>query len=64
MTTPSHFIIPDVPVWHVYPVNDWREHILEDGACWCKPVKNEDGIWIHNAMDQRELYESGERKRS
>jgi len=37
--------------WHVVPINDLREHIL-NGSCWCKPEMEEDGSgWIHNSMD-------------
>lgn len=45
---------------HVIPLNDWREHI-ESKQCWCKP-KEVDGVIVHNAMDQREKYETGELK--
>ena len=52
--------------WHVYPVNDLREHELtsKDGErCWCNPeYDEEDDIFIHNALDGREAYESGERE--
>lgn len=46
---------------HVYPVNDLREHSLYD--CWCSPVDDE-GITVHNSLDQRELYERGEKQMS
>lgn len=42
----------------VMPVGDLREHD-EGMGCWCKPFI-EDEIIIHNAMDRRELYETGE----
>lgn len=46
---------------HVYPVDDLREHIIDPVVgCWCHPVVNEDGIVVHNSMDRRELYETGE----
>lgn len=40
---------------HVYPLDDFRPHD-ETPACWCKPFED-DGIWVHNALDQRELVE-------
>jgi hypothetical protein len=43
--------------FHVYPLNDLREHVLTE-QCWCKPVYDE-GIIIHNSMDLREEYEKG-----
>lgn len=45
---------------HVIPLNDWREH-SETKECWCKP-KDVNGITVHNSMDQREKYETGELK--
>lgn len=50
--------------YHVTPVNDLREHIVDpDVECWCKPAYEEDGqLVIHNALDQRERYETGELK--
>ncbi len=49
--------------WHVYPVNDLREHETEGVPCWCNPTYDEeDDLYIHNALDQREKYESGELK--
>jgi len=47
---------------HVYPLSDLRDHRLS-ADCWCKPELDE-GVVIHNAMDRRELYETGERKAS
>jgi hypothetical protein len=48
---------------HVYPLNDLRDHDLESETCWCQPrtedLENE-VVVIHNALDQREKYESGE----
>jgi hypothetical protein len=46
---------------HVLPVNDLRGHSLTD--CWCCPVYDE-GVIVHNSLDGREFYESGERKLS
>lgn len=51
-------------IYHVVPVNDLREHSVDsDIPCWCNP-REDDGVIIHNSMDQRELYETGERKPS
>jgi len=48
---------------HVIPVDDYREHECSTD-CWCKPKEDEDvyDLWIHNALDQREFYERGERR--
>lgn len=49
--------------WHVVPLNDLREHDL-NGSCWCRPTLDDsqsDPIWIHNSMDGREKFETGER---
>lgn len=46
---------------HVMPVNDLREHTMT--ACWCHPT-DDDGVILHNSLDQRELYEYGHRKPS
>ena len=49
---------------HVYPVKDLREHKLEE-PCWCEPTFDaEKEVVIHHAADQREKYETGERKPS
>lgn len=52
--------------WHVYPLNDLREHETGEGpGCWCRPrIEEELGadVVIHNSMDLREAYETGERK--
>jgi hypothetical protein len=48
--------------YHVYPLDDLREHELSLD-CWCKPYDDE-GVIVHNSMDQREKYETGERKPS
>ena len=45
---------------HVRPMNDLRPHGDED--CWCRPY-DDDGVWIHNSMDRRELVERGEAQR-
>lgn len=51
-------------IYHVYPVEDLRDHDIEnEGQCWCHPVlyeENNGDVWVHNSMDQREKYETGE----
>ncbi len=47
---------------HVLPINDLKDH-EESEKCWCKPVVDE-GVCVHNSMDQRELYEQGKRVKS
>jgi hypothetical protein len=44
--------------FHVYPVNDLRDHITDGGKCWCNPSVK-DNVVIHNSMDERESYEQG-----
>jgi hypothetical protein len=48
---------------HVHPLNDLREHVIDpDVECWCNPTYDEEyDIVIHNSLDGRELYETGER---
>jgi hypothetical protein len=41
--------------YHVYPVNDLKEHRLDE-FCECQPVYS-DGIWLHTSFDGRELIE-------
>lgn len=61
----------DIPVktaygYDVYPLNDLKPH--NDGPnCWCKPSVEDcanGDLVIHNALDGREKYETGERKPS
>lgn len=48
----------------VHPLNDLKPHILGGRQpCWCKPVDDE-GTIVHNALDGREAFEEGRRKRS
>lgn len=52
--------------YHVVPVDDLRPHELSP-TCWCCPSKDdasdEDGtVYVHHALDEREKYETGERK--
>ncbi len=47
---------------HVYPVGDLKEHNLTRD-CWCRPAVDTDlEMVIHNSMDGREQYETGERR--
>jgi hypothetical protein len=47
---------------HVVPLNDLREHV-EDATCWCNPrVDEELNLVTHNSADNREAFETGERK--
>ena len=55
--------------WHVVPEQDLRAHDISP-SCWCNPFhpldedeeEEQEDIWIHQALDQREDYEEGERK--
>lgn len=50
--------------YHVVPLMDLREHITDsDKPCWCHPREDE-GVIVHNSMDGREAFETGERKPS
>lgn len=55
----------DFATWHVIPEDDLREHV-EDPSCWCMPLQDDEdpAVWIHNALDGREDFETGERKLS
>lgn len=48
-------------VQHVRPIDDLREHI-ESPTCFCQPVEDIEvpGLFVHNALDQRERYENEE----
>lgn len=48
----------------VYPIGDLREHVTDGGECWCGAAENEDGTIVHNALDEREKFETGERTTS
>jgi hypothetical protein len=43
---------------HVIPVADFREHVAEP-TCWCVPLRDtlDPGLYIHNALDERDRYE-------
>lgn len=48
----------------IIPMNDLRDHI-EGEYCWCKPyIDEQENVIVHNSMDGREKYETGERKLS
>lgn len=51
--------------FHVVPVDDLREHELAP-SCWCTPLRDAIApkVISHNALDQREKFETGERKPS
>lgn len=45
--------------YHVVPLGDIKEHKVS-ASCWCQPTHDEeDNIWVHHAMDERESYEQG-----
>ena len=51
-------------VQHIVPTDDLYEHELMP-SCWCSPrIDSQDFIAIHNAADEREKFERGERKPS
>jgi hypothetical protein len=47
---------------HVIPTEDPTHYATED--CWCNPSTNEDGTVVHHSTDNREAFETGERKPS
>ena len=51
-------------VKHIVPEDDLREHDLIPD-CWCEPTLDEEN-WtaVHNSADNREAFETGERKPS
>jgi hypothetical protein len=30
--------VTDLPIHHIYPEGDTREHFVDGGPCWCNPV--------------------------
>jgi hypothetical protein len=50
----------------IVPINDLRQH--EPGKdCWCSPDiedEKDELIIIHNSLDEREKFETGQRKSS
>jgi hypothetical protein len=57
-------------VYHVVPIDDLREHscdVGDFGPCWCEPRIEYEGafeIHVHNSLDEREKFETGERRPS
>ena len=41
----------------VLPLQDLRDHD-HSSFCWCMPT-DQDGVWVHHSLDQREDYENG-----
>jgi len=51
-------------VTHVVPVDDLKEHDLRS-ECWCYPDLHEDErMVVHHSADNREDFETGQRKPS
>ena len=49
---------------HVVPLDDIREH-EQDASCWCAPRVNEElNLVTHNSADNREAFETQQRKPS
>ena len=50
---------------HVIPLGDELEHRTAR-SCKCKPTRDTEkrDVWIHHSTDQREKFETGERKPS
>ena len=49
----------DFQTIHVYPLNDWQEHVLSE-RCNCNPITKSQPngkIVVHNAFDGREEFE-------
>lgn len=49
---------------HVVPVEDMRTHDTDSENCWCSPHVEHDGTIVHNSLDGREAFETGQRLRS
>jgi len=52
---------------HTLPLEDSREHVVNTTECWCDPRVDESFLHcvvVHNAHDEREKFETGERKPS
>lgn len=51
--------------YHVMPVDDLREH-CPAVDCWCHPTQDDEcpNVFVHHALDGREMFETGERKPS
>jgi hypothetical protein len=59
--TTNDWIATDDPL-EVSPRNDIKDHISGE-SCWCNPFMD-GNVLVHNAMDEREKYERGERQLS
>lgn len=44
----------------IWPIDDLKDHVLWPGPCWCGATEDAEGVVMHDSMDQRERYESGE----
>jgi len=53
----------DGGIFHVLPFGDMCRHV-PNRKCWCQPEQDDEvpTLWVHNSMDQREKFETGERK--
>ncbi len=53
----------DYKTCHIVPIQDTRGHTMSHD-CWCSPQRDADDptVLVHSSADQREMYESGERK--
>lgn len=54
---------------HVVPVNDLRPHVEIGFDCWCAPEiadnpVDHETVVVHNSADEREKFETGERRLS
>lgn len=47
---------------HITTMDDYRPHDYTS-KCWCRPVEDaaEPDMWMHNSLDGREAFETGER---
>ena len=61
MTASAVFPGDEQALCHIVPLGDFKEHEPSLG-CWSHPRPHEDrsDLIMHNAMDQRERYASGE----
>jgi len=48
-------------MFHVIPIDDLYEHEVS-AQCWCLPTTESETVIVHNAADEREKYELGERR--
>lgn len=58
-----HVVVDNEGHRHVVPQDDLKPHALGT-LCWCRPRTTDDDIVVHNSMDGREHYETGERRAS